>query len=108
MSNVWRWTAILTVGLPIVVHGGPAFRNMPARLSQTGVFADTAQLIPAAGLVPYELNVSFWSDGALKSRWIALPSSNNAPSGIKFAQNDFWEFPAGTIFVKHFEVMTDQ
>src|SRR5437868_4204636 len=46
---------------------------MPARLSQTGAFRSIADLTPAAALIPYDINVSFWSDGAYKARWVAVP-----------------------------------
>src|ERR1700732_2319689 len=52
--------------------------KIPLLLSETGVFSDTARRIPNAGLIPYELVVAFWSDGADKSRWIALPSGKIA------------------------------
>src|SRR4051794_4312222 len=42
---------------------------MPALLSQTGAFTDTRALTPAAALIPYEVNVPFWSGGASKTRW---------------------------------------
>src|SRR6187399_1217977 len=62
---------------------------MPRLLSQTGAFKDARKLIPADGLRSYELNVSFWSDGALKRRWISVP----AGSAIKFAPTCEWTFP---------------
>src|SRR5271169_186180 len=71
--------------------------KVPLLLSETGVFSDTAKLIPSAGLIPYELIVPFWSDGAEKSRWIAVPSGK-----IDFAPTGEWSFPAGTVFVKTF------
>jgi uncharacterized repeat protein (TIGR03806 family) len=82
-----------------------AFLQMPARadgkipvlLSQTGVFSDTPKLIPNAGLIPYDLIVAFWSDGADKSRLIAVPEGT-----IAFAPTGEWRFPAGTVFVKTF------
>lgn len=88
----------------------PAYLNMPPLavgkipllLSETGVFSDTARLIPSAGLIPYELIVSFWSDGADKSRWVAVPGGK-----IVFAPTGEWRFPAGTVFVKTFELPTD-
>ena len=76
--------------------------KIPARLSETGVFSDTANLIPSAGLIPYELIVSFWSDGAAKSRWVAVPRGK-----IAFAPAGEWSFPAGTVFVKTFDLPTD-
>jgi uncharacterized repeat protein (TIGR03806 family) len=75
---------------------------LPSLLSQTGAFIDTRQLIPSDGLMPYDLNVSFWSDGAHKLRWMALPDGK-----IGFAPRGEWTFPAGTVFVKHFELATN-
>jgi uncharacterized repeat protein (TIGR03806 family) len=72
----------------------------PARLSETGLFADVATLEPAAGLLEYDVNVPLWSDGARKRRWIALPGT----SRIGFAETDAWTFPPGTVLVKHFEI----
>ncbi len=84
--------------------------QIPAHLSQTGFFADTANLVPAAPLIPYAPIVPFWSDGAIKSRWMAVPNSG-APytpaQQIAFAPTGEWSFPAGTVFVKHFDLTTD-
>jgi uncharacterized repeat protein (TIGR03806 family) len=74
----------------------------PLRLSETGAFSDTARQIPANGLIPYELIVPFWSDGARKSRWVAIPAGH-----VEFAPTGEWHFPAGTVFVKTFELSTD-
>jgi uncharacterized repeat protein (TIGR03806 family) len=76
---------------------------LPPLLSQTGAFKDTRQLVPSDGLIPYELNVSFWSDGAHKLRWMALPEGK-----IGFAPRGEWSFPAGTVFVKEFELATNE
>lgn len=75
----------------------PAF---PTLLSQTGIFADTAALTPAPGVVPYDVAVELWSDGAQKQRWMVLP----AGATISFAQDGPWRFPIGTVLVKHFEI----
>jgi uncharacterized repeat protein (TIGR03806 family) len=76
--------------------------KMPALLSQTGVFSDTARRIPNTGLIPYELIAAFWSDGADKSRWIALPSGK-----ITFSPSGEWRFLPGTVFVKNFDLGVD-
>jgi len=76
--------------------------KIPLLLSETGVFSDTAKRIPSTGLIPYELVVAFWSDGADKSRWVALPSGN-----IAFSATGEWRFPPGTVFVKNFDLPTD-
>jgi uncharacterized repeat protein (TIGR03806 family) len=74
--------------------------RLPARLSETGLFRSLADLTPADGLLAYEVNSPLWSDGAAKRRWIALPEGGR----IRFAARGEWGFPAGTVFVKHFEL----
>jgi uncharacterized repeat protein (TIGR03806 family) len=78
--------------------------GLPRLLSQTGAFKDTANLTPANGLIPYELIVPFWSDGAMKSRWISVPDDQK----IKFAPTGEWVFPPGTVFIKTFELATNE
>jgi len=74
---------------------------LPLTLSETGAFADLAALTPAPGVVPYEINLPFWSDGAFKRRWFALPGPDRF---IDFATNGAWRTPPGTVWVKHFEL----
>jgi uncharacterized repeat protein (TIGR03806 family) len=72
----------------------------PALLSQTGLFTNLATLTPAAGLIEYDLNMPFWSDGALKRRWVAVPANLK----VTFSSTGSWTFPVGTVIVKHFEM----
>jgi uncharacterized repeat protein (TIGR03806 family) len=82
--------------------------SFPQLLSQTGAFQDTRQLVPSPSLIPYELNAPFWSDGALKWRWMALPNEKGTgQKTIGFAPTGEWSFPNGTVFVKHFEMGMD-
>jgi uncharacterized repeat protein (TIGR03806 family) len=85
------------LGMPSEADG-----RIPPLLSQTGVFSDTPKRIASPGLIPYDLNVAFWSDGADKSRWIAVPSGQ-----ILFSPAGEWRFPAGTVFVKNFDLGLD-
>jgi uncharacterized repeat protein (TIGR03806 family) len=87
---------------PAAVKMPPTPDGAPRLLSQTGVFASLPDLRPAPGLVPYEVNAPLWSDGAAKRRWVA---PGRGPVG--FAAAGEWTFPAGTVFVKHFELPTD-
>lgn len=80
------------------IAGQPA---LPETLAETGAFADVASLSPAAGVVPYELNLPFWSDGAIKRRWFSVPDTNTV---IGFSREGNWTFPLGTVWVKHFEI----
>ncbi|MGC1321851.1 MAG: chitobiase/beta-hexosaminidase C-terminal domain-containing protein [Candidatus Udaeobacter sp.] len=77
---------------------------MPRLVSQTGAFADTRSFTPNAALIPYDLIVPFWSDGAAKTRWISVPDGQK----IKFAPTGEWAFPRGTVFVKTFMLATNE
>jgi hypothetical protein len=100
--------AYLGGALPDLDPGNNA--GVPATLSALGAFGNLATLAPAAGLVPYGLIVPFWSDGASKSRWIAMPYASAAPSNpaVSFAPVGEWVFPDGTVFVKHFELVVNE
>jgi uncharacterized repeat protein (TIGR03806 family) len=55
---------------------------------------------PASGLVPYSVAAAFWSDAAVKERWLALPDSTSIAVG---ADGDF-DLPTGTVLMKHFRL----
>ncbi|MBK7947706.1 MAG: PQQ-dependent sugar dehydrogenase [Deltaproteobacteria bacterium] len=74
--------------------------SFPATLSSTGLFSDVASLTPAPGLIEYDVMTPLWSDGATKRRWMALPGEGR----VGFHAREAWEFPVGTVFVKHFEL----
>jgi uncharacterized repeat protein (TIGR03806 family) len=98
-------------GLYHIVAAPPAPMNAPAfprKLSETGVFADTKALTPAAGLIPYTVNAELWSDGASKERYLAIPGMGQieyetvtypqpAPGAVAG-----WRFPDDTVLVKTF------
>ncbi|MEZ4452593.1 MAG: hypothetical protein R3B09_24250 [Nannocystaceae bacterium] len=76
----------------------PALATAPARLSETGLYADLAAGTLAAGVRAYEPEFALWSDGADKERWIQLP-----PGAVIDARDpDAWRFPAGTRLWKEF------
>lgn len=79
----------------------------PAKLSELGVFTDLQTLETTAGLIPYKTNASLWSDRAVKRRWMALPNDGTFDTEaevVKFHGKSEWEFPEGTVFVKHFDL----
>jgi uncharacterized repeat protein (TIGR03806 family) len=49
--------------------------------------------------MPYDLAMAFWSDGAAKSRLVAIPDAK-----VAFTPRGEWTFPPGTVFVKTFEL----
>ena len=77
--------------------------QMPATLSATGLFSNLATLQPIGSFVPYEVNTPLWSDNAKKSRWFAIPTGQT----IGFVDSGEWTFPNGTVFLKHFELPTN-
>jgi uncharacterized repeat protein (TIGR03806 family) len=79
---------------------GEANPGLPQLLSDTGLFDDIGSLTPAPGLIPYDVRVPFWSDHAIKRRWIGLPGDSSAD----FHPFSAWEFPTGSVAVKHFDV----
>jgi uncharacterized repeat protein (TIGR03806 family) len=120
MRSRWRYALVLLASLSTVaplasrsdasrIEAHPYLRmparpdgNIPKLLSQTGAFKDTPHLVPSDELIPYDLIVPFWSDGAQKLRWIAVPKGK-----IQFSSSGEWIFPAGTVFVKTFELPVD-
>ncbi|HEX3890130.1 MAG TPA: PQQ-dependent sugar dehydrogenase [Verrucomicrobiae bacterium] len=86
-------------------RGGPPppSHPIPKLLSQTGAFANLKKLTPQKFLIPYSVNSPLWSDGAIKTRWFALPSD----SQIHFWPSGPWTFPNGTVFVKNFSLPVD-
>lgn len=84
-----------------LVPGNVETTSMPvATLSETGCFDDLEVLRPAPGVVPYEVALPFWSDGAHKQRFVSLPPAEK----FEFDAQERWQAPLGTVFVKHFEL----
>ena len=75
---------------------------IPPTLADTGVFTNTATLTPNPGIVPYDINLGFWSDNAQKTRWFSVPATNQT---IGFNADGNWTLPAGTVWIKHFDLL---
>ncbi len=84
----------------IVFSGSGGSSTAPATLSATHCVDPSNPALPASGLIPYSVNAPFWSDGADKERWIALPDGEN----ITIEDSGDWTFPNGTVLVKHFRL----
>ncbi len=72
--------------------------GLPALLSQTGCVEPTNPKLPASGLVPYDVNVPLWSDGADKSRFVAVPDD----AQIHVEDDGDFSLPAGSVVMKTF------
>jgi glucose/arabinose dehydrogenase len=75
----------------------------PTTLTATGLFSDLTDLSPSPGLLPYQINLPFWSDHAIKRRWFTIPGSS---SKMTWSRDGEWIFPTGQIWVKHFDIET--
>lgn len=74
--------------------------QFPGLLSNTGFFSDTANLVPTAGMIEYDVGSALWSDRALKRRWLAPVAGQQ----VALKPDGALTFPVGTVFVKHFEL----
>jgi len=72
---------------------GPS--DFPELLSETGCMDPTSPSTPLEMLIPYRPSAPFWSDGAEKERWFAVP--DGATIGVD-ATGDF-DFLIGSILI---------
>jgi glucose/arabinose dehydrogenase/mono/diheme cytochrome c family protein len=84
-----------------LVRASSSGPSLPPTLADTGAFSDLANLTPQPGIVPYDLNVPFWSDHARKTRWFSVPNPNLV---IGFNPTNNWQFPTGSVWIKHFDL----
>jgi hypothetical protein len=75
-----------------------AAEPLPARLSDTGLYASGSTTQVGDGVLSYAPQYPLWSDGTRKRRWIQLPPG----TAIDASQPDAWEFPPGTRLWKEF------
>jgi uncharacterized repeat protein (TIGR03806 family) len=81
-----------------IVPGSGGGRAIPNQLSQTGCVNPANPKLPATGLIPYAPNAPFFSDGAVKARWLALPDGQR----INVTGSNDFDFPNGSVLVKNF------
>jgi uncharacterized repeat protein (TIGR03806 family) len=93
----------------VVHYGGTLHRLRSAaggggavasQLSATGCVNPANPAQPASGLVPFAPNAPFWSDGASKQRYMALPDSQR----ITVNSDGDLDFPDGSVLLKHFRI----
>jgi uncharacterized repeat protein (TIGR03806 family) len=85
------------------VRAGTSGTAPPATLSAVGAFSNLAALTPQAGIVPYDVNVPFWSDHAIKQRWFSI---KNTTDKVTYSRDGNWTLPSGMVWIKHFNFET--
>lgn len=89
-----------------------AKQTFPTKLSQTGLFRDTAKQIPAKGVEEYRINAHRWADNTRSRQWIALPDATQLK---RFSKTDWttgqsegrFEFPVNSVAAKTVSYLTD-
>ena len=74
--------------------------TLPETLSETGCVDPENPTKMASGVIPYEVALPFWSDGAEKNRWFALPDD----SSFSVDDEGDWELPPGGVSIKEFRL----
>jgi mono/diheme cytochrome c family protein len=90
-----RFATLLLVAAGAATAAEPP---LPARLSDTGLYAPGSTTRSGDRVQPYSPQYPLWSDGTRKRRWIYLPPG----TAIDASQPDAWEFPPGTRLWKEF------
>jgi len=87
--------------------------TFPEMLSQTGLFADTQQQVPSAGVTAFEINEPMWNDGATATRFLAVPSEKAIdvlPGPRRIANSSVHEtmqFPENSVLVRTVTLQDD-
>lgn len=76
--------------------------DFPETLTETGCVDINDPTSPAAGLIPYDVVSPLWSDGAIKSRYIAMPDWQTPGTTVDVMADGDFDFPIGTVLVKNF------
>ena len=71
-------------------------RDFPRKLSDTGIFSDTAKLTPLPGVLPYEIALPGWHDGATSQHHLALPGETT----IEVRPTKSWQVPDGAVLAQ--------
>lgn len=77
--------------------------SIPKVISGTGFYADMKTKQPSANVTPFEVNAPLWTDGAVKSRFIAVPPG---ASVVYNDTADTYGYPDRAMIIKNFAVDT--
>ncbi|UTW56831.1 hypothetical protein KFF44_00795 [Kordiimonas sp. SCSIO 12610] len=88
----------------VSVNDEALLKVRPARLlSEYGLFSDLGAQIPTEGILPYDLQVSLFTDYAHKYRFVYVPSGKTA----SYDETEVLKFPVGSVLIKTFAYPAD-
>jgi len=87
--------------------------TIPATLSASGIFDDVRTLTPTPGLIPYDVNVPQWADGARLRRFLAVPHGgvrklDPEKEQVGFSEQGAFALPEGSVVVQHLDLPFDE
>ncbi|MDX2176076.1 MAG: PQQ-dependent sugar dehydrogenase [Candidatus Sumerlaeia bacterium] len=88
----------------IIRQGAAPPSDLPLKLSDLPALLDLVQGGEVPGIIPYQPRVQFWSDNAIKSRYMAIPGLEQ----IGYLDYQGYEFPDASVLVKHFNYPLDE
>ncbi len=100
-NRAFTLAAVLAVGMWVLAAFSRPFSPAKPRqrLSEYSFFeGPLAELRPAAGVLPYDVNAPLFSDYAEKARFIALPPG----ARMVFRAEGPFDFPVGSVLIKNF------
>ncbi|MGB8331109.1 MAG: hypothetical protein WCE62_13380, partial [Polyangiales bacterium] len=85
--------------------GGTGGNNLAPKqfLSEWDLFTDIRNQVPAEGVIPFGVTSPLFTDYALKHRFVTLREGGQ----IEYSQDERWQSPVGTIYVKTFAYPID-
>ncbi|MFN0006728.1 MAG: hypothetical protein ACKVXR_02380 [Planctomycetota bacterium] len=89
--------AFAAISIALAGCGRPA-DEIPARLADTGLYADIGSKTIAEDVLAFTPQYPLWADGAAKRRWIRIPPGTS----IDASDPDHFVFPIGTRLWKEF------
>ncbi|MEZ6153855.1 MAG: PQQ-dependent sugar dehydrogenase [Pirellulaceae bacterium] len=107
-SGIYRFVTNPATKLASADSSIPTF---PRLLSETGLFADTADHLPAPGVVEYSLNAPMWMNGASQVNLLAIPGTGTAvfhehPQKMFDWFKTYVTFPNGSVLAKTYSLPT--
>lgn len=89
-----------------VVDDDVSSAQIPPTLSETGLFADLPNAIPAHGVIEYTVNTKGWFDGGQVRHFMALPNTSKITVDAAVDPVAIWDLPVGSVIVKHLSIAT--